>query len=513
MRRIFTIAIVAFAALAILQSCEKDLPTNLEYSAYDFASLDENGGTWKPILLDSAAQIAIPAPAEEGSASFQAEVAETKAAAEKLTADQSEAVQYWSTNGLIRWNEIARELVAKYNLTPAANADGTYTLPDPANPSAYPNFPFAHPPYASRMYAYWSAAQFDALIAAWHYKYQYNRPAPYKADASVVTHLPQTDLPGYPADGAAVAAVSKAILTAMFPLEKDFLAEKAEEHQNSLIWAGINVQSDIVAGDSLGKGVAAIFLARAKTDGMKHAQAPKAISDSLAAVALERFGWQFINQEVPQRPVGIAPLYGRVKPWCIPNIEEVRPVPPPAPGSSEYEAAVAELKDYSENLTDEQREIANFWADGAGTYTPPGHWNRFASEAIVDNKLNPLRSARVFAYMNMAIMDAGISCWDAKYYYHYPRPTQSIPGFKAILGVPNFPGYTSGHSTFSAAAAITLSHFFPNRQAQFEAWAQEAADSRVYAGIHFRFDSEVGNTQGKACGIYAVDIAKADGGE
>jgi hypothetical protein len=59
--------------------------------------------------------------------------------------------------------------------------------------------------------------------------------------------------------------------------------------------------------------------------------------------------------------------------------------------------------------------------------------------------------------MNMAIVDAGISCWDAKYYYHYPRPIQVIPGFKTILGTPNFPAYTSGHSTFSAAAAEVLS--------------------------------------------------------
>jgi PAP2 superfamily len=499
--------------LAIFQSCEKDLPTNLEFSAYDYASLDEDGGTWRTMLLDSASQIALPVPADAGSASYQAEVADVKAAAASLNSEQLEAVKYWSNNGIVRWNEIARELAAKYNLVPAANADGTYTLPDPANPGNYPNFPFAHPPYTCRMLAYWSAAQYDALVATWHYKYRYNRPAPYKADASISTHLPQTDLPGYPSDGAAVAAVSKAILSAMFPLEKEYIAEKAAEHENSLIWAGVNVQSDIVAGDSLGRGVAAVFIARSKTDGMKTAQTPKAISDSLRTVAKDRWGWQWDNLEIPPRPVGITPYFGQVKPWCIPNVEAVRPVPPPAPGSVEFEAAVKELKDISDNLTNEQRKIANFWSDGAGTYTPPGHWNRFASGEIVKYQYNPLRSARTFAYMNMAIMDAGISCWDAKYYYHYPRPTQVIPGFKAILGVPNFPGYTSGHSTFSAAAATVLSHFFPADQAQFEAWAQEAADSRVYAGIHFRFDSEVGNSQGRACGNYAVEIAKTDGGE
>lgn len=513
MKRILYFGTALFAALVIFQSCEKDLPTQLSFSAYDYASLDENGGNWNPILLDSASQIAIPVPESASAASYQAELADVKAASANLTSEQEEAVEYWSNNGLIRWNEIARELAAKYNLIPAPNADGTYTLPDPANPGNYPNFPFAHPPYTCRMLAYWSAAQFDAMIATWHYKYQYNRPAPYKADPTVVTHLPQTDLPGYPSDGAAMAAVSKAILTAMFPLEKDYLAEKAVEHQNSLVWAGVNVQSDIVAGDSLGRGVANIFLNRAKTDGMKSAQAPKPVSDSLRNAAEAQFGWFWQNMETPQRPVGLTPLFGRVKPWCIPNVEAVRPGPPPAIGSAEFEKDVAELKEIADNLTEKQRKIANFWSDGLGTYTPPGHWNRFASDAIVENKFNPLRTARTFAYMNMAIMDAGISCWDAKYYYHYPRPIQTIPGFKAILGTPNFPSYTSGHSTFSAAAAAVLSHIFPADQAKFDAWAKEAADSRIYGGIHYRFDAEVGNTQGKACGNYAVEVAMADGAE
>jgi membrane-associated phospholipid phosphatase len=125
--------------------------------------------------------------------------------------------------------------------------------------------------------------------------------------------------------------------------------------------------------------------------------------------------------------------------------------------------------------------------------------------------MNPLRTARTFAYLNMAIMDAGISCWDAKYYYHYPRPIQTIPGFKTILGTPNFPSYTSGHSTFSAAAAEVLSNIFPAEAAQCRAWAEEAAMSRVYAGIHYRFDSEVGLDQGKKVATYTVNKMKADG--
>ena len=199
--------------------------------------------------------------------------------------------------------------------------------------------------------------------------------------------------------------------------------------------------------------------------------------------------------------------------WSVPNVADVRPEPPPAIGSDEFKEAVAELKDMQDNMTDEMRKIANWWSDGLGSYTPPGHWNRFAKEFIIKYKENPLRSARIMAYMNMAIMDAGISCWDAKYHYHYPRPIQAIPGFKTILGTPNFPSYTSGHSAFSAAAATILSYAFPQEAALCEKWALEAAESRVYAGIHYRFDADAGNTQGKAVAEYTLDKMKVDGAD
>jgi membrane-associated phospholipid phosphatase len=169
------------------------------------------------------------------------------------------------------------------------------------------------------------------------------------------------------------------------------------------------------------------------------------------------------------------------------------------------------LKQYANNLTTDQRRIANFWNDGLNTYTPPGHWNRFAKEEAVAKKLSPVRTARVFAYLNMAIADAGIACWDAKYYYHYPRPIQTIPGFKTILGTPNFPAYTSGHAAFSGAAAEVMAHFFPANASQFRTWAEEAAMSRIYGGIHYQFDADAGLDQGRKSAAYSVARAKQDG--
>ncbi|MBL7775617.1 MAG: phosphatase PAP2 family protein [Saprospiraceae bacterium] len=513
------IAILSKMALGLLAlsafflSCEKDLPTQADYTDYLFDGVDPNGGNWKPVLLSSADQIAIPAPEEVTSAAYQAELAAVLQATSSISSADQAAIDYWTNNPALRWNEIALELIAKYNLIPGPNDDGTYPVPDPANPGATPNFPFAHPPYAVRALAYLGVAQFDGLITAWHYKFQYNRPAPYKTNAAIPAAYTDNLLPSYPSDGAAIAAASRDILSAMFPLEKDYLAQKAAEHMSSLIKAGENVQSDIDAGSFIGAEAAKVALNRAKTDGMSKAQCPKPVADSIRQAAFDRFGWKWENLEVPPRPVGLAPLYGQVKMWNVANVESVRPAPPPAIGSPEYERDKAELIQFANNMTDEWRAIANFWQDGIGTYTPPGHWNRIAKDYIIRYQMNPLRTARTFAYLNIAMMDAGISCWDAKYYYHYPRPINLIENFKTIAGTPNFPSYTSGHSVFSASGAEVLAHIFPTEAALFRDWAKEAALSRVYGGIHWRFDAEVGTAQGILVAGYTLQVAQNDGAE
>lgn len=501
--------LVIFAFLG--SSCVEDLPTKYEFTGHQFSNLDANAGQWKLVLHTSNEQIPLSTPAASGSSELLKELADAKEMQSKATSAQREAVAYWTNNPLVRWNEIALELATKYNLIPAPNPDGSYPVPDPANPSNYPKFPYSHPPYTSRMLAHLSVAQYDGLIMAWHYKYKFKRQAPYQLDPQIKSAYQTNGLFSYPSDGAVIAKASQDVLTAMFPLEKEFLAQKAQEHLESLVVAGINVSSDVEAGKLIGAAVAKTVLTRASTDGMKNAQTTRAKSDSIKNAAKDRFGWVWENQETPQRMVGLVPLFGKVRLWNVPNVESVRPGPPPAPGSPAFEESAKALKKYAANLTTNQRRIANFWNDGLSTYTPPGHWNRFAKEEVVANKLNPVRTARVFAYLNMAIADAGIACWDAKYYYHYPRPIQTIPGFKTILGTPNFPAYTSGHAAFSGAAAEVMAHFFPSNASQFRTWAEEAAMSRIYGGIHYQFDADAGLDQGRKSAAYSVAKAKQDG--
>ena len=110
-------------------------------------------------------------------------------------------------------------------------------------------------------------------------------------------------------------------------------------------------------------------------------------------------------------------------------------------------------------------------------------------------------------------MDAAISCWDIKYHYFNPRPSQMDPLIRTLTGIPNFPSYVSGHSMFSSAAATILGHIIPSRASAYAAMAQQAADSRVYAGIHYAIDCTVGMTVGQNVGNYAVQRAMSDGAE
>ncbi|MEO6188335.1 MAG: phosphatase PAP2 family protein, partial [Ginsengibacter sp.] len=423
-------------------------------------------------------------------------------------------IKYWSAGAVLRWNEIMRELVAKYNLAPYQNPDGTYPGPNSNNPFEYPQFPFANPPYAARAFAYISAAQYDALVAAWHYKELYNRAPPYKVDATVKGLIPESTLPSYPSEDAVIAGVTAEMMKLLFPTEIAFIQEKLQEEEEYRILSGANVRSDIVAGESLGRQVAGVFVARAKTDHAGAAVGSPQLWDFLATSTTSLGQTPWISLELPKRPP-MLPLFGNVKPFLFDSLTVItlRPGPPPSTSSDEFsqenQAAYAQIK----NPTREQNRIVQYWADGIGTYTPAGHWNAIAAEDFVKQNYSEVRWARNMALLNMALMDAGIVCWNTKYYYFNPRPTQIIPEVKTLTGIPNFPSYISGHSTFSESAATILSHILPANTSKYESMSEEAALSRFISGIHTKLDCDKGLEVGKNIGSYAVIRATTDGAE
>ncbi len=497
--------------LLVSNGCDKSLELT-DIQPYAETTTDVTGGTWKTILLTSGSELNVAAPETANSLAYKTELQNLKNSLVQATDTQKKAAQYWGAGAVLRWNEIARELAAQYNVPPNNNPDGTYPVPDPAKPTDRPRFPFANPPYAARVFTLLSVAQYDALVTTWNYKFNYNRMAPAKNDASIQALLPVSELPAYPSEDAVVAAASREVLKALFPGEVEMLTQKAEEHKNSRLWAGANVQSDVDAGEALGKLVAARVMAYAKTDGMSNSNKQTEFAKMQESATARGFTDQWVSKDIPARPP-MLPLYGNVTNW---NFDEatkiaIRPEAPPAPGSDKFQQDLEELRKLSKNRTREQVRIASYWADGVGTYTPPGHWNRKAAELIHANKLNELRAARVLALTNTALMDAGVCCWETKFYYLSRRPSHVDASIKTSTGLPNFPGYTSGHSTFSGAAATVLSYLFPDKQPELEAMAQEASESRIYGGIHFRVDCEVGLRCGKQIGGFAVTRGKNDG--
>ena len=113
----------------------------------------------------------------------------------------------------------------------------------------------------------------------------------------------------------------------------------------------------------------------------------------------------------------------------------------------------------------------------------------------------------------MSLMDASIACWDAKYTYFNPRPSQMDNRIKTVTGLPNFPSYISGHSTFSGAAAAVLGYINPAKSQQYLDMATEASMSRIYGAIHYRSDCEKGLITGKKVGQLAVERGHTDGAE
>jgi hypothetical protein len=181
-----------------------------------------------------------------------------------------------------------------------------------------------------------------------------------------------------------------------------------------------------------------------------------------------------------------------------------------------------QLYNTSQTLTNEQRAIANFWADGATqTGTPPGHWVSIAGQLLVQQEMNLADAAEAYARAGIAVHDAFISCWKAKYQLNAMRPITFVQAYidanwSSLLTTPNFPSCPSGHSTSSGAASGALEGLFgtvaftdhtqdalglPARSfTSLQQAADEAAISRLYAGIHYASDNDIGLVQGSCLG-------------
>jgi len=228
-------------------------------------------------------------------------------------------------------------------------------------------------------------------------------------------------------------------------------------------------------------------------------------------------------------PHPLQPCWGQLHPFVLTSGDACAPPPPPVYSTtptSVFYANALEVYDTSLTLTEEQQTIALYWADNpGGTGTPPGHWIAIVGQIARQHGLSLMAAAEVYARVGIAVADAFIGCWQAKYTYNLLRPVTYIrevidPTWSPLLVTPNFPSYVSGHSTQSGAAATVLTDMFgvmaftdtlfsdhglvppqaPRSFRSFAAAAAEAAVSRLYAGIHYPFDNNNGLAQGQCIG-------------
>ena len=312
--------------------------------------------------------------------------------------------------------------------------------------------------------------------------HQVNPPRASRALALVSVALERSARKGVPQIHGAAAEV----LGYLFPDRRAFFDERAAELAPSA--------SNLRLGRAIGAGV----VDRGRSD-----------RSDAAYTGTRPSGVGYWTEE-PGVAGPLEPAAGQWLAWNIPSGSAYRPPPPPRPGDPQYAREMEQVYDASQNLSAREREIALFWADGAGTETPPGHWNRIALELIGDKRLPAHAAARTLALLNTAQADAFIAAWDAKFAYWSERPVQAIrrtidPHWSPFLPTPPFPGYVSGHATTSGAASAVLGELFPWAARELAEMADEAAISRLYGGIHPPIDNDAGLVLGRRVGRAALE--------
>lgn len=177
--------------------------------------------------------------------------------------------------------------------------------------------------------------------------------------------------------------------------------------------------------------------------------------------------------------------------------DELRSPPPPAFGSPQYLAALAEVRQISDTRTSEQLAIAQYWNTNQSPVSDAAI-NGIARELIVKHHRGDREAARILFLMNASAFDALNGCFDAKYAYWFIRPPQADPLITLPIGLPPHPSYPSAHSCASGAFTKVLARAFPSERRRLQQVAEEASLSRLYAGIHYRFDMEAGLALGRA---------------
>jgi hypothetical protein len=380
----------------------------------------------------------------------------------------------------------------------------------------------AFPPVVARAYAYTGLALYESLIPGM------------PDNNSLAGHINGLDadmLPDAAAGDYHWGVVANTVLAEML---RDCFSGATAENLAAIDALEASYRNDIFAGEAdaavverseeHGRAVALAIIAYADSDGESNCFNTNFPTSYVAPV-----GPGMWRPTPPLFALALQPYWGDVRPFLTRNISEEMPPPPPTYStdpSSKFMEEVMEVYNVVNSLTPEQFVIAHYWSDDPGkSPTPAGHSLQILRQVLELENADLAVSAEAFALMGLALHDAFISCWKSKYVYNLIRPITFIqveidPSFAIALPTPPFPEYTSGHSVQSGAAAKVLTEIFgeayaftdyaqvdrtdidgsPRNFSSFYAFADEAARSRLYGGIHFRSAIDEGIAQGLGVG-------------
>ncbi len=404
---------------------------------------------WKTKLLDNPGQITIAAAPT--AAQSKIELQTIKQGIAKLDDKKMAQIKYWNAGApSYRWNQIVLGLVSQ-------KQEVLLRMPQ----------------------AWMNMAIYDATILAWKEKIKYKRARPQDSDPSVkpVINAPLTY--SYPCEHSVTSAAAAYVLAYFFPEKADSIMQMAHAASQSRIDAGVQFPSDAEAGWKMGEQVAKEIIEKAKNDGSAKVWDGKMNTD-------------------PKKWTGAYPMgitLGLFTPIVLSSADQFRLPPPP-----DFENDMKELKNFKQNF--KSRSLASFWANNG-----PELWNDLASQKMFEYRMSDdaPAAARVYTVLTVAFHDAEIAIFDSKYAYWGIRPNQYDSTYKSLIPTPPFPGYPSGHAGGAGTMCAVMEYFFPADAKQFHQLAQDCADSRFYAGIHFRTDNESALKMGAELGKYVVE--------
>ena len=371
---------------------------------------------------------------------------------------------------------------------------------------------------ASRNLAILGGAMYDAIndVDPTHKAYKFGMAAPAGANVN-----------------AAGSAAAYEVLSALYPKEQSMIDATMDQ-----VMATVPTGQSRVDGLAFGTKIGADYLAWRGNDG----------SDAAPAYKIGTAPGQW-RPTPPDYRNAWGPAWGQVTPFAVPNASAYDPPPPPALTSAEYAADLNQTESLgavnSTTRTPEETQIGIFWAyDTAGVGPPVLMDNEIEQQVSLQQHNSLAQDARLFALGGVAMADAGIVAWQAKYQYALWRPVTAIqladedgnpattadptwmpygsPGDGVLPNyTPPFPSYVSGHATFAGALFTVLANFYHTDDVHFTLTSDELpgvarsytsfsqADnevdaSRIYLGIHFWFDETAGQAAGEQIGLYVM---------